>query len=497
LNALKKKKILVVEDNRTTLNFLIKTMEREGHQVTSAEDGLSALDVLSSFTPDIMFIDLILPNIDGKKLCQIVRKMRHMSDCYLVILSAAVAEMDFNCATIGADTCIAKGPFGKMAEYVLAAIKESDKYRMKEKPKQVMGLDDIYARQMTRELLSRNRHLETILESIEEGIMEVYSKRVVYANSTAISLLGISQEELLGVSLPDVFDKIAGSKTDLESLSKLITDNSFEIDQNASLEVNKRQVIFRSMPVKEEDLTTIILIMDVTERKKMQLQLQHAQKMEAIGTISSGVAHNFRNTLAGILSNCQIVQLNYKDDVKLNEIVERIKISAERGAQLVNRLMQFSHKHTKEEFKRLNLSDVIQESFYLIKEILDKRINIHIDIPESLPIMGNHPELSQVLMNLYTNAKDAMPEGGELNIEAMKDGSMAVVIISDTGKGMDRITAERCFDPFFTTKRVDEGTGLGLSTTYGIIKSHKGEISVNSEINKGSVFKLFFPLVKD
>jgi signal transduction histidine kinase/ActR/RegA family two-component response regulator len=494
LNTPKKKKILVVEDNRAMLNFLIKTLEREGHQVVSAQDGLSALDILTSFTPDIMLFDLIMPNIDGRKLCQIVRRMQHLAGCYIIILSAAVAEMDFDYVEIGADTYIAKGPFRKMAEYVLTAVKESDTCRMKEKPKHIIGLDDVHARQITKELLSRNRHMETILDNITEGILELYSKRVVYANSTAVSLLSVPQEELLGASLPDVFDKIAGSKTDLELLLKLITDNSFEIDQNASVEINKRQVIFRSMPVKEEALTTIILIKDVTERKRMQLQLQHAQKMETIGTITSGVAHNFRNTLAGILSNCEVIQLNYKDDAKLNEIVERIRISGERGAQLVNGLMQFSRKHTKEEFKRLNLSMVIQESYYLIKETFDKRIDIRIDIPESLPIMGDQSALDQALINIYTNAQDAMPEGGEMRIEAMQEGNTAVVIVSDTGKGMDRITVERCFDPFFTTKKVCEGTGMGLSTTYGTIKSHKGEIRVNSEPNKGSVFKLFLPL---
>jgi signal transduction histidine kinase len=137
---------------------------------------------------------------------------------------------------------------------------------------------------------------------------------------------------------------------------------------------------------------------------------------------------------------------------------------------------------------------VIQESYYLIKETFDKRIDIRIDIPESLPIMGDQSALDQALINIYTNAQDAMPEGGEMRIEAMQEGNTAVVIVSDTGKGMDRITVERCFDPFFTTKKVCEGTGMGLSTTYGTIKSHKGEIRVNSEPNKGSVFKLFLPL---
>jgi two-component system cell cycle sensor histidine kinase/response regulator CckA len=485
------KKILVVDDNRVMLSFLDNTLKQEGHHVVTAEDGLSALDILTTFTPDIIFLDLILPKIGGDKLCQIIRKTPHLADCFIVIASAAVVEMEYDFGKIGADACIAKGPLGKMAEHVLAAIIEHDASR-DAGPGQIVGLNGIYARQMTKELLSRNLRLETTLESISEGILEVYSERVVYANSAAISLFRMPQEKILSSYLTDLFDDNLQPK--VKSLLKSVEDKPSEIGLNKPLEINDRLVSIKGLPVRNDPLTTIVLITDITERKQLEMRFQHTQKMEAIGTITSGVAHNFRNTLAGILANTQVIQMSLEDDSELHENATRIDSSVEKGVQLVEGLMQFSRKQINVKLQSLNLAKVVKETYQLVKESFDKRIDIRIDVPESYPVIGDHLGLSQALMNLCTNARDSMPNGGELRIEAMPKGDKVVVVVSDTGQGMDKVTVQKCFDPFFTTKEVGKGTGLGLSTTYGIIKNHGGEISVTSEPNKGTIFKILLPL---
>jgi len=239
----------------------------------------------------------------------------------------------------------------------------------------------------------------------------------------------------------------------------------------------------------------LVVLRDITQTRKLQSQLQHAQKMESMGTIASGVAHNFRNVLAGISINTQLIQMKYPDDHHLNEILERLNNSVKRGAGLVDGLMQFSRKQSFGSFKRLNLTVVIMEICDLIKKSFDKRIEIRVDLPESIHIMGNYAGLGQVIMNLCTNAKDAMPNGGKLYINARSRGGQAEIIISDTGCGMDQKTMEKCFDPFFTTKDVDKGTGLGLSTSYGTIMEHEGDIHVYSEIDKGTTFKIYFPIL--
>jgi two-component system, cell cycle sensor histidine kinase and response regulator CckA len=487
-----KKKILVVDDDRVILKFVTKLLEKEGHDVKAAEDGFAALNLLTAFTPDLMFFDLIMPKIDGDKLIKIVRTMPHLQNCYLVIISAAVAEIDFNFEATGADSYIAKGPFNQMAEHILAVIAASELPRRKGEPKPIRGLDTVFARQLTKELLSRNRHLETILESMAEGIVEVFTGKIVYANSAAIAMVGLPQEKMLAASPRDLFKEDVAKK--LETVLKLKTDEPVKIGENVPVELNGKLVTIQTIPVKDDPATIIIMITDVTERKRLEIRLQHVQKMEAIGTIAAGVAHNFRNTLTEVLVNSQLIQTNYKDEAGLHDVAERINTSVKRGSRLVDGLLQFSRKQIKKEFIAVDLSQIIDQIYQLIQKSFDNKIKIHTDLPEPLMIMGDPSSLSQAVMNLCTNARDAMPEGGQLVIKAVKEGYKAVVTVADTGQGMNRETLEKCFDPFFTTKPVGKGTGLGLSTTYGIIKSHEGLIQVESAPDKGTIFTIQFPL---
>ncbi len=489
------KKILIVDDDRVLLKFASDLLEKEGHEVATAQDGFAALNLLTSFYPDIMFFDLIMPKIDGDKLCHIVRKMPHLKDCYLVILSAAVAELDFDHTEIGADAYIAKGPFDVMAKHVLAAIETSEVPRKDDEPKPIKGLENIYARQLTKELLSRNRHLETILESMSEGILEVFSGKVVYANLAAGSMFGLEKGHLLASYPPDLFGGETREK--LATILKSGTHKPTEIGTNNPVDLAGRLVTITCIPVKEEPLTTILLITDVTARKQLEMRLQHVQKMEAIGTIAAGVAHNFRNTLTEVLVNTQVIQMHHKDKTDISEITERISQSVKRGAGLVDGLLQFSRKQMAKEFHKLDLVALIKDTYRLIKKSFKKKIDIQIDVPETLPILGDSAGLSQALMNLCTNARDAMPAGGQLRIEAKKIGNHAELIISDNGQGMNRKTIEKCFDPFFTTKPIGKGTGLGLSTTYGIVKSHEGLIHLESKLKKGTVITITFPLAQN
>jgi len=241
----------------------------------------------------------------------------------------------------------------------------------------------------------------------------------------------------------------------------------------------------------------LVVLRDITQTRKLQSQLQHAQKMESIGTIASGVAHNFRNVLAGISVNSQLIEMKYQGDQTLMQLAERITNSVERGARLVDGLMQFSRKEKRKEFKLLDPAQVLRETYDLISKSFDKKINIRIDVPELPPVIGDHSGLSQVFMNLCTNARDTMPKGGKLRISAKPKGNDVEIRVSDTGQGMDKETQEKCFDPFFTTKEGYKGTGLGLSTAYGIMKEHGGHIHVFSELNRGTTFRVSLPTALD
>jgi len=462
--------------------------------VLTAEDGFVALNLLSSFRPDIMFFDLIMPKIDGAKLIQIVRSMPQIKNCYLVIISAAVAEIDFDFEQTGADSYIAKGPFSSMSAHIKAVVETSHTPKDKHEEKTIHGLDNIYARQLTKELLSRSRHLETILESMAEGILEVFSDKIVYANQVAVSLLGLPLEKILTAYPPDIINTSLGQQ--LDDILKSKAEEPVEIGEKTPVALNGRQITIKILPVKGETSTVIIMITDVTERKRLELQLQHVQKMEAIGTIAAGVAHNFRNTLTEILVNSQLIQMNYENQSGLHGVADRINTSVRRGSRLVDGLLQFSRKQIKEEFKIINLAEVISQINQIIRKSFDQKIEIQTQFPDQLPIMGDMTSLSQALMNLCTNARDAMPDGGQLVIKAVREGKRILVTVSDNGEGMAKKTVEKCFDPFYTTKPIGEGTGLGLSTTYGIVKSHEGLISVESHAKKGTTFKIHLPLAK-
>ena len=234
---------------------------------------------------------------------------------------------------------------------------------------------------------------------------------------------------------------------------------------------------------------------DITARRRLEMQLRHAQKMESIGTITSGVAHNFRNILSGISVNAQLIELKHDLDPQIREISDRITVNVKRGSQLVEELMQFSRKRDEKVFETLNLAGLLHETYRIIRESFDKRIDISMETPEHLPIKGEHGGVSQVLMNLCTNARDAMPDGGQLRIEGKIGEGRALVIISDSGLGMDEDTMNHCFDPFYTTKAGTKGTGLGLSTAYGIVKEHGGDIQIKSDPGQGTVFEMHFPIV--
>jgi len=340
-----------------------------------------------------------------------------------------------------------------------------------------------------------------VLSSVDAIIIYNMERKVRWVNSAFTQMFGWTLEEVARKQIP--FLPESEEKKTISIIQDLIDEGKpcqgFETHRytkdGTTLDVSLNASRYKGHKGKPAGM--LFVLRDITQTRKLQSQLQHAQKMESMGTIASGVAHNFRNVLAGISVNSQLIQMKYPDNDHLNEIMERLNSSVTRGAGLVDGLMQFSRKQSSGSFKSLDLTVVISEICDLIKKSFDKRIDIRVELPESIYVMGNSAGLSQIIMNLCTNAKDAMPKGGKLKISARSDGDQAEIIISDTGCGMDRETMEKCFDPFFTTKEVGKGTGLGLSTSYGTIMEHGGDIHVYSEIGKGTTFNIYIPILQE
>lgn len=253
------------------------------------------------------------------------------------------------------------------------------------------------------------------------------------------------------------------------------------------------------------------LVSDITERKKLEEQLRHVQKMEVVGTLTGGIAHDFNNIITAIIGYASILRMKMKAGDPLAHNVEQILASTERAANLTRSLLAFSRKQIMS-LKPVNIISIIKHVEKLLKTLIGEDIEFRTALSgKRLTVMADRGQIEQVLINLATNARDAMQNGGVIAIEAKQvklgkeyvekhgygePGAYAIISFTDTGTGIDKKTRERIFEPFFTTKGVGKGTGLGLSIVYGIVKQHKGYINVESEPGKGTRFDIYLPLAK-
>jgi PAS domain S-box-containing protein len=270
----------------------------------------------------------------------------------------------------------------------------------------------------------------------------------------------------------------------------------------------------RTVPLTDEQGVVVNVIevsRDVTENRKLEEQLRQSQKLESIGTLAGGIAHDFNNILTAIVGYGQITLMKMPEDDPLRHNIDCILQGADRAAHLTKELLLFSRKQVVDR-KPLNLNEVVARVEKFLKKVIGEDIAFKTVIHEApLPVLADEHQLEQVLMNLTTNARDAMSRGGALTVTTGmvnldsefisahgygNPGNYAHITITDTGEGMDEATQRRIFEPFFTTRMVGKGTGLGLAVTYGIIKQHDGYISVNSEPGRGATFRIYLPLVQ-
>ena len=251
---------------------------------------------------------------------------------------------------------------------------------------------------------------------------------------------------------------------------------------------------------------------DITERKRLEVELRHSQKMEAIGKLTGGIAHDYNNLLVSILGYADLLETELKGPEALRQYVKEILRASERAASLVAQLLAFSRKLVLQP-KVLDLNAVLVEQGSLLGRLLGEHIRIETHTTDqSLCVMADPGQIEQMIMNLATNARDAMPEGGTLTFETSEivvsehsDGDVshlpvgryAVLAVADTGVGIPQPVVDRIFEPFFTTKEQGEGTGLGLSTVYGLARQSGGDITVLSEPGKGALFKVYLPVTSE
>lgn len=251
-------------------------------------------------------------------------------------------------------------------------------------------------------------------------------------------------------------------------------------------------------------------VQDITERKRLEEQLLHAQKMESIGRFAGGIAHDFNNLLTGILGYAELAAMKLPEDSPAQGDLDQIHDVAQRASSLVRQLLAFSRQQILEQ-KVVDLNELIQQTEALLRRVIGEDMELVTSLTPQVGFVKVDPgQFEQVLLNLAVNARDAMPQGGRLTIETahvsldedvlpgyveMLAGAYVMLAVSDTGVGMTADVLQHLFEPFFTTKEPGKGTGLGLATCYGIIRQNGGTIRVTSELGRGSTFRIYFPRV--
>jgi two-component system NtrC family sensor kinase len=360
--------------------------------------------------------------------------------------------------------------------------------------------------------------VRNILETVDEGFLVIdRDLRVRTANRAVGELLGRPAAQITDRTCDEIARgafRFCGRDCDSCAVTRTFTSGQPQtmVESNQSGLHTMLFVQIKTFPLRDhagQVSAVIVILNDISTQKRLEAQLLQSQKMEAIGLLAGGVAHDFNNILSAIIGYASILQMKIPPDAPLRPNVDQVLAAAQRAASLTQGLLAFSRKQIINP-KPLEVNDRVRRIERLLRRIIGEDIDLAVRYAsEDRTILMDAGQLEQVIINLATNARDAMPAGGVLRIEtgtAAMDaefigrhgfgqaGHYAVITVSDTGTGMDEQTRMHIFEPFFTTKEIGKGTGLGLSTVYGIVKQNNGFILCDSEPGSGSTFRLYFPL---
>ena len=353
------------------------------------------------------------------------------------------------------------------------------------------------------------------IEGSNDGVALVRGGLHLYVNRKFLEIFGYgSLEEVVGKTHhltvhPDDLEKIISYNQGRQRGEAVPDRYEFKgLKKNGDIvyiEASVTVTTYQGEPI------SLVFLRDVTERKSLQAQLLQAQKMEAIGTLAGGVAHDFNNILMALMGYASLLQMKMGKNDPSRVYVDQILASTAKAASITQNLLAFGRKQIME-MKPHKITTIVKDVEKLLQRLMPEDIDLTIRLGDDATVRADMTQIAQVLMNLATNARDAMPKGGRLTIETGrvvideefrrthgygKPDAYALILVTDTGMGMEEKTQGKIFEPFFTTKELGKGTGLGLSIVYGIVKQHNGYINVSSRPGEGSTFLLYLPEVKE
>ncbi|MGH1395851.1 MAG: ATP-binding response regulator [Trichormus sp.] len=515
IDTLEQGVILIVDDTPINLEMLFDFLANTGYTVLVAEDGESALARAEYAPPDLILLDILMPGIDGFETCRRLQSNELTKDIPVIFMTALSETVDkVKGLSLGAVDYITK-PL--QHEEVLARVKLH--LRLRNLTKQLRTQNQLLAVEIEERKQAENKLREqaALLDITTDAVLvKDLHQHICFWSKGAENLYGWQSEEVIGKNVSE-FLYSPETLPQLQNVLHSLTESDFwygELHQltrqGKKIIVASRWNLMRDEHGKPQSILTVNT--DITDKKQLENQFLRAQRLESIGTLAGGIAHDLNNILTPILTAAQLLQIKLPNvDDRSQRMFQTIESNAKRGAALVKQVLQFTRGV---EGKRtiVQTNYLFSEIKQIVQETFPKSITFSVNIqPELWMVIGDVTNLHQVLMNLVVNARDAMPEGGSLSLCAKNlfideqyarmnlganVGHYIVISITDTGIGIPPETLDRIFEPFFTTKDVGKGTGLGLSTVQGIIKSHHGFVKVYSEVGKGTQFEVFLPAVE-
>ena len=486
-------RILLIEDNPADAELITYELKRaavpyESHCVATKKDFLAEL---RKTPPDAIISDFSMPQFNALDALHALKAHR-VEVPFILVTGSQSEEVAVECIKEGADDYILKSSLKRLPTALLGSVQRKRAEREREDAE------------------VRVREQAALLNKARDAIMVMDTTGAIsFWNAGAERIYGWSADEVVQQMNASTFWKVDEQKHQ-EALRQTIQREEWHGDltqatkDGRSIFVESRWSLIRDHDSKPKSI--LIINTDITEKKKLEAQFFRAQRLESIGTLAGGIAHDLNNVLTPILVSLKLLR-EMRGETPA-EVLDTLETSAHRGASIVQQVLSFA-RGVEGERAVLQVKHPLNEVLKIAKDVFPRSIEIRTQLEGDLwPVSGDPTQLHQVFMNLVVNARDAMPNGGRLQVEAKNSeidenysrmqpdaqpGCYVVITVADTGAGIPPGILPKIFEPFFTTKEIGKGTGLGLSTAAGIVRSHGGFLTVYSEPGKGSSFKVYLP----